>query len=59
MKKSIPLFIVATFGLAGCSVADQAPDTNDDNAEAPVTIMTYGGRDFGIDNYSADTLSPA
>ena len=41
MKKSLPLFVVAALGLAGCSVADQASDNNDDDAEASVTIMTH------------------
>jgi len=40
MKKSFPLLTIAALGLAGCSVADQAPDANDD-AEASVTIMTH------------------
>ena len=40
MKKSFPLLTIAALGLAGCSVADQAPDANDDT-EASVTIMTH------------------
>lgn len=40
MKKSLPLLIAAGFGLAACSVADQAPDSTDDAAES-VTIMTH------------------
>ncbi len=38
--KKLPFVVVAALGLAGCSVADQAPDTNDDTA-ASVTIMTH------------------
>ena len=40
MKKVLPLTLAAVLGLAGCSVADQAPDADDD-AQASVTIMTH------------------
>lgn len=47
MKKSLPFLVAAALGLAGCSVADQAPDTNGDDAEAAVTIMTHDS--FNVD----------
>lgn len=40
MKKTIPLLALTALGLAGCSVADQAPDTTQD-ASNTVTIMTH------------------
>ena len=40
MKKALPVTVAAVLGLAGCSVADQAPDADDD-AQASVTIMTH------------------
>ena len=40
MKKSLPIVVVAALGLAGCSVADQAGNTDDDGAGS-VTIMTH------------------
>jgi len=40
VKNALPILVVAALGLAGCSVADQAPD-NDDNADASITIMTH------------------
>ena len=40
MKKSLPLLVIAALGLAGCSVADQAQNTDDD-AAGSVTIMTH------------------
>src|SRR5699024_6663986 len=40
MKKSLPLLVLAALGLAGCSVADQAQNADDD-AAGSVTIMTH------------------
>lgn len=40
MKKSVPFVLAAALGLAGCSVADQAANTDDD-AAGSVTIMTH------------------
>jgi len=40
LKKSFPVLVAAALGLAGCSVADQAPDTDED-AAASITIMTH------------------
>ncbi|GAA4118004.1 thiamine ABC transporter substrate-binding protein [Enteractinococcus coprophilus] len=40
MKKSLPFIVAVALGLTGCSVADQAQNT-DDGAAGSVTIMTH------------------
>ncbi len=40
MKKALPVVVAAALGLAGCSVADQAANPDDDAAGA-ITIMTH------------------
>ena len=47
MKKSLPFVVIAALGFTGCSVADQAQNTDDDAAAGSVTIMTHDS--FNVD----------
>src|SRR5699024_2976266 len=40
MKPSLPLLVTTTLRITGCSIADKAPD-NDQEAKQSVTIMTH------------------
>ena len=67
MKKSLPFVVIAALGFTGCSVADQAQNTDDDAAAGSVTIMTHDS--FNVDEelvaafeeetgYTVTTTSP-
>lgn len=66
MKKSLPLLVASALALAGCSIADQAPDSAEDS-QPTVTIMTHDS--FNVpeelvaafeeeSGYSVSTTSP-
>ena len=66
MKKSLPLLVAGALALAGCSIADQAPDSAEET-KPTVTIMTHDS--FNVpeelvaafeeeSGYSVSTTSP-